>query len=139
MRLIEAAFHNAGILQLVGGGSCGGNRWRGRRGCGRRRREGSLLGAALNRRWCRRRFLLGVRIGLAVSDEFRIAGGARPRRRIGRQPARPMRPVIGDKAAAAREIKPKSEQSCHCNEPLRGHKACRMSRPGTYIPIRRDG
>jgi hypothetical protein len=31
--------------------------------------------------------------------------------------------MIGDKAAAAREIKPKSEQSCRCNEPFGGHKA----------------
>ena len=133
MRLIEAAFHNAGIVQFVGGGSCGGDRWRRR---WRRGREGSLLRAALNRR--RRRLLLGVWLGLAVSDEFRIAGGTRPGRHIGWQPAGPMRPMIGDKAAAAREIKPKSEQSCRCNEPLRGHKACRMSRARVFIPIRRD-
>jgi hypothetical protein len=34
-----------------------------------------------------------------------------------------MRPMIGDQAAAAREMKSKSEQSCRCNEPPRGHKA----------------
>jgi hypothetical protein len=37
--------------------------------------------------------------------------------------------MIGDKAAAAREIKSKSEQSCRCNEPPRGHKAA-----GSLVP-----
>jgi hypothetical protein len=39
--------------------------------------------------------------------------------------------MVGDKAAATRQMKPKSEQSCHGNEPLLdhlgGHKGCRTS------------
>jgi hypothetical protein len=38
-----------------------------------------------------------------------------------------MRPVVGNKAATAREMKRKSEQSCRRNEPLEGHKASRTS------------
>jgi len=34
--------------------------------------------------------------------------------------------MVGDKAAAAREIERESDQSCRSNEPLGGHKACRM-------------
>jgi hypothetical protein len=47
--------------------------------------------------------------------------------------------MIGNKAAAAREIKSKSEQSCRCNEPPRGHKAAGSLVRKVYIPIRRDG
>jgi hypothetical protein len=141
--LVQAAVHNAGILQHVVGRRCSAGRWRRRYRRGRRWREGSLRSAALNRRCRRRRLLLGVRLGvrlgLAVCDEFLIAGGARPGRRIGGHAAGPMRPMIGDKAAAAREIKSKSEQSCRCNEPLGGHKGCRMSRARAYTPIRWDG
>jgi hypothetical protein len=42
--------------------------------------------------------------------------------------------MIGDKAAAAREIKSKSEQSCRCNEPLGGHEGCRMPGARVYTP-----
>jgi hypothetical protein len=141
--LVQAAVHNAGILQHVVGRRCSAGRWRRRYRRGRRWREGSLRSAALNRCCRRRRLLLGVRLGvrpgLAVSDEFFIAGGARPRRHIGGQPAGPVRPMIGDKAAAAREIKSKSEQSCRCNEPLGGHEGCRMPGARVYTPIHRDG
>ena len=142
MRLVEAAVHDTGIL------SCRGIRNRGahrRRHCRRRGRwrNGGLLRAALNGCCRRRRRLRGVRLRLrhrlAVSDEFCIAWGARPWRCVGRQPAGPMRPMIGDKTAAAREIKPKSEQSCCSNEPLGGHKGCRMSGARVYIPVCRDG
>ena len=122
MRLIKAALHHAGILQRIAVRSrVAGrhSRWRWRDG---RWRTGVLLHAALRRR-CRRGLLLGIWHRLAVSDEFCIAGGARSRRRIRRHSAGPMRPMIGDKAAAACEIKCNSEQSCHCNEPLGGHKA----------------
>lgn len=126
MRLIQAAVHDAGILQCVRGGTCGADRCRRRRSRGWR--DGSLLRAALNRRGCRR-LLPGLWRRLAMGNKFCIARSARPRRHVGGQPASPMRPMIGDKAAAAREIKPKSEQSCRCNEPLEGHKGCRMSGP----------
>ncbi len=136
--LVQAAVHNAGILRCVTCGCCGANRYRRRRHCGRGWRDSGLRRAVLNRCTCRR-LLLGIWRGLTVGDEFCIAGSARPRRHIGGQPAGPMRPVVGDKATAAREIKPKSEQSYRCNEPLGGHKACRMSRARVSIPIRRDG
>ena len=130
MRLIEAAVHDAGIVHSVVGGGRGADccaRWCRRGGRGRNR---SLLRATLSFRG--RRLLLGIWLGLAVGDEFRVAGGARPRRHIGRHAAGPMRPMIGDKAATAREIKPKSEQTCRSNEPLEGHKGCRMSRARNY-------
>jgi hypothetical protein len=71
--------------------------------------------------------LLGLGHSLAMGDELRIARGARPRRHIGGHAASPMRPMIGDKAATARELKPKSEQSCRCNKPPRGHRGCWIS------------
>ena len=70
--------------------------------------------------------LLGLsllRFRLAMGNEVAIARSTRPRRHIGGHAAGPMRPMIGDKAAAAREIKPKSEQSCRCDKPPGGHKA----------------
>ncbi len=129
MRLIQAAVDDTRILPCCGVRSR--RAYRHRRFCRWRRGRPSrgLRGAALNRCCWRRRFLLGIRFvgnGLAVRDELRIARSARPRRRIGRQPARPMRPMVGDKAAAARKMKPKSEQSCRCNEPPGGHKVSRM-------------
>ncbi len=136
--LVQPAVHNTGILRCVGCGCCGANRCRRRRRCGRGWRNGGLLRAVLNCCTCRR-FLLGAWRSLTVGDEFCIAGRARPRRRIGGQATGPMRPVIRDKATAAREIEPKSEQSYRCNQPLGGHKACRMSRARVSIPIRRDG
>jgi hypothetical protein len=42
--------------------------------------------------------------------------------------------MIGDKAAAACEIKPKPEHDCRFNEPLMGHSRCRISRPASFIP-----
>jgi hypothetical protein len=47
--------------------------------------------------------------------------------------------MIGNKAAAAREIKPKCKHSCRCNEPLGGHKAAGCRVPKSLLPLRRDG
>jgi hypothetical protein len=146
MRLIKAAVHHVGILRHVAIRNRGAD-WRSG-WCGRGRyRRGSalldnalldsvLLDATLNGR---ARFLLGLGRRLAMGDELRIAWAARPRRHIGGHAAGPMRPMIGDKAAAARQIKPKSEQSYRCNEPPRSHRGCQMSRSRIDIPMRRDG
>ncbi len=127
--LVQAAVHDARILPRRAVRRRGA--YRRRRCCGGRGRGRSrdLRRASLNRCCRSRRFLLGVRFvrdGLAVRNELRVAWSARPRRRIDRQPAGPMRPMVGDKAPAAPEIERKSDQSCRSNEPLGGHKACRM-------------
>jgi hypothetical protein len=127
MRLIKAASHDVGILACRGVRTCGARRhWGcGRYGCWRRR---DLLAGSLSCCRVRCRLLFGVwsSVRLAMRDELCIAWSARPWRRVGRQPAGPMRPMVGDKAAATREIERESDQSCRSNEPLGGHKACRM-------------
>jgi hypothetical protein len=53
------------------------------------------------------------RRGFAMRDELLVAGSAGPWRCVGRQPASPMRPMIGDKAAKGRagaEQHPKPQQ-----------------------------
>ena len=137
MRLIKPALDHAGILPRVVVGIHRAERRRLLR-CDRRRRR-NLLRAGLNCRSTCGRLLLGLRRRLAVGDEFCIAGSARSRRHIGGHAAGPMRPMIGDKAAAARETKSKSEQSCRCNEPPKGHKAAGSLVRKGYIPTRRDG
>jgi hypothetical protein len=139
--LIKAAIHHAGILRHVAIGNRGADR---RRCCGRGgrwRRNGRRLGGSgrLDRALNRRRLLLGLGRGLAMSDELRIAGRARPGRHIGGHPAGPMRPMIGNKTAAAREMKPKYEQSRRCNKPPRSHRGCRISGARVKILTRRDG
>ena len=123
--LIKAAVHHAGILRNVAIRNRGADRRR--RWCRRDRcrRCSPWLDGALNGGGGR--LLFDLWRSLAMGDEFAIARCARPRRHIGRHAAGPMRPMIGDKAAAARETKPKSEQSCRCNKPPRGHRGCRIS------------
>lgn len=142
MRLVKAAVHHAGILRHVAIRSRGadrGRRWcrRGRCGHDGRRRCSAWLDSALNGRGGGRLFFDLWR-SLAMGDELAIARSARPRRHVGRHAAGPMRPMIGDKTAAARETKPKSEQSCRCNKPPRGHRGCRISCE-VKILTRRDG
>ena len=148
MRLIKAAPHHTGILQRTAVWSCVAGR---RRLWCRRDRcwhdgcwgdggwgDGYWAARGLRHAVWRRGLLLGVWRRLTVSDEFCIAGGAGPRRRIGRYSAGPMRPMIGDKAAAARKTKSNSEQSYRCNEPLGGHKAAGYL-VREYISICRHG
>jgi hypothetical protein len=122
MRLIKPAVHNAGILRMVVlrhyGADLPGRRHR------RRLHSGSFPRAILRHCFRWRRF----RLSLAMRDELGIAGRTRPWRHTIGQAASPMRPMIGDKAAAACEIKPKPEHNCRFNEPLMGHIRCRISR-----------
>ena len=62
-----------------------------------------------------------------MRDELGIAGRTRPWRHTIRQAASPMRPMIGDKAATACEIKPKPEHERRFNEPRMRHIRCRIS------------
>jgi hypothetical protein len=61
---------------------------------------------------------------LAVSDEFIIAGSARPRRNIRRHTAGPTRPIIGHipgETAARSEHRTEGEQDCYRDVPLDDH------------------
>jgi hypothetical protein len=121
MRLIKPAIHDAGILKMVVlryyGAYLPGRRHRWRLHCGRFPRP------VLRYRFCWRR----LRPSVAMRDELGIAGRTRPWRHTIRQAASPMRPMIGDKAATACEIKPKPEHERRFNEPRMRHIRCRIS------------
>ena len=120
MRLIKPAPHDAGILKMVVlrhyGAYLPGRRHR-RLHCGRFPRP------VLRHRFCWRRLWPS----LTMRDELGIAGRTRPWRHTIRQAASPMRPMIGDKAATACEIKPKPEHERRFNEPRMRHIRCRIS------------
>jgi hypothetical protein len=129
MRLIKPAIHDTGILRMVVLRQYGADR-PGRRH-GRRLHTGRFLRAILHHRFCwllRTGRIERLRLSLAMRDELGIAGRSRPWRHIIGQATSPMRPMIGDKAAAACEIKPKPEHNSRFNEPLMGHIRCRISR-----------
>ena len=100
---------------------CGGCIWRGDRAAGCRASVGGWRRRALNR-W------------LAVGNEFRIAWGTGPRRRVGWQTAGPMRPTIGDITAACAQHHGE-RKDCACGQkPFDNHAGCRVVRPARRMP-----
>ena len=126
MRLIKPAIYDAAILRMVVhrhyGADMPGRLHR------RRLLSGCFPRAILRHCFC------WHRLSLAMRGELGIAGRTRPWRHTIGQPASPMRPMVGDKAAAACEIKPKPEHDCRFNEPLMGHIFCRISRLASFTP-----
>jgi hypothetical protein len=134
-----AALENAGIFKTGAGrrralrlrgwrSRCG---WHGRR-C---RRSKWFLNAGRNGRLncshSRRLRGSGIRrvlVRLAVGDEFRIAWRAGARRGISWQSAGPMRPMIGEIAAAVCQTQSKTEHDRRREEPLVDHVRCRILR-----------
>jgi hypothetical protein len=103
------------------GYNCGSGRWR----CAGRRSVRSV-----GRRRCR------ILRGLTMRNEFIIARRSRPRRRIGRQPTGPMRPVIGDiagKRTTGAERCAKPQHNAWGNEPFDNHDGRRVVGPARRV------
>jgi hypothetical protein len=135
MRLIKPAIYDVAILRMVVHRHYGADK-PGR--LHRRRLLGGRFPRAVLRhcfRWHR------LRLSLAMRDELGIAGRTRPGRYTIGQAASPMRPTIGDKAAAVCEIKPDPEHNRRFKESLMGHIRCRISRltQGPYLSPSPDG
>lgn len=106
-----------------------------RSGCGRRRLELGRLRRGSGGRgrglWCSRGRPRILR-RQAMRDELVIAGRTGSWRRVGRQTAGPMRPVVGDvawKLAARPERRSKSEQEQYRDEPSYSH----VHRPDRHL------
>jgi hypothetical protein len=119
MRLVQTALHRWRINGRWAAGRRGRHR-RYLRGRSQRRHIGLVVGEGWRRR---------VLVGLSMRYEFVIAGSARPRRHIGGHAASPARPMIGNRAGAARpERQTETEHRCCRNEPLGDHVSRRVAR-----------